>query len=116
MQSEYLEADLPGNRLTIRECEVLKLMSGENTSASRVDLALLHPFRARRAVRVRPRPDPALYLGPLPVITISFEISWVGSATIFVAEIFMPFLSSLTVAGLPSAVNVNPSGTVYSRC
>jgi len=51
MQSEYLEADLPGNRLTIRECEVLKLMSGENTSASRVGLALLHPFRARRAVR-----------------------------------------------------------------
>jgi hypothetical protein len=38
MQSEYLEADLPGNRLTIRECEVLKLMSGENTSASRVAL------------------------------------------------------------------------------
>jgi len=28
MQSVYLEADLPGNRLTIRECEVLKLMLG----------------------------------------------------------------------------------------
>jgi len=50
MQSEYLEADLPGNRPTIRECEVLKLMCGESTSGSRGDLGL--------------------YLGPWPVITI----------------------------------------------
>ena len=59
------------------------------------------------------------YLGPFPVITISFEISEVGVATIFVAETFMPFLRSLTVAGLPSEVNVNESGTVYpvaDRC
>ncbi len=59
--------------------------------------------------------SPDRYLGPVPVIAISLEICAVGSATIFVAETLMPFRRSLTVAGLPSEVNVNESGTVYSR-
>ena len=52
------------------------------------------------------RPDPALYLGPLPVVTISFEISWVGSATIFVAETFMPFFRLFDIAGGDTPVGV----------
>ena len=39
------------------------------------------------------------------MITVWVAISVLGSATIFVPETFMPFLSSLTDAGLPFTTN-----------
>jgi hypothetical protein len=58
-----------------------------------------------------------VYYRDFPVTTVLAVISAVGSETIFVADTFIPLLRSLTVApGLPFAVNVNPSGTLYSRC
>ena len=49
------------------------------------------------------------------MITVLVEISVRGSSTIFSAETFMPFLRSVTEAGLPSTLNRNDGGTLYSR-
>ena len=55
------------------------------------------------------------YRGALPVIAFLVDISVLGSSTIFSAETFMPFLRSVTEDGLPSTVNRNEGGTLYSR-
>jgi hypothetical protein len=55
---------------------------------------------------------PLPYLGALPVTAACVDISVRGSSTIRVAETFIPFLRSLTDAGLPSTVNLNDSGTL----
>ena len=55
------------------------------------------------------------YRGALPVIMVVVEISDRGSSTIFSAETFIPFLRSETEDGLPSTVNRNEGGTLYSR-
>jgi uncharacterized protein len=57
-------------------------------------------------------PRPPFYLGALPVTAACVDISVRGSSTIRVAETFIPFLRSLTDAGLPSTVNLNDSGTL----
>jgi hypothetical protein len=44
--------------------------------------------------------------GNSPVTTLLAEITVLGSSTIFSAETRMPFLSSNTVAGLPSTMNL----------
>ena len=53
--------------------------------------------------------------GDLPVTTVSFESSVLGSETIFVADSFMPCRRSAIVAGFPSTVNMYPCGTSYER-
>ena len=58
---------------------------------------------------------PTSYSGALPVIRVLVEISVRGSSTTFSPETFMPFLRSVTAAGLPSTTNRNVGGTTYSR-